>query len=36
MVVEDDDIIRAATAEMLIALGHVVTQASSGEQALAD
>ncbi|WGT62433.1 response regulator [Variovorax paradoxus] len=36
MVVDDDDITRAATAEMLVALGHVVTQASSGEQALAD
>ena len=34
LLVEDDDGIRATTAEMLLALGHTVRQASSGEQAL--
>ncbi|MDQ7249127.1 response regulator [Dongia sedimenti] len=35
LLVEDDALIRMSTAEMLLDLGHVVTEAENGEQALA-
>ncbi|MBC7954290.1 MAG: response regulator [Cytophagales bacterium] len=35
LLVEDDELVRHSTTEMLLALGHTVTQASNAEQAMA-